>query len=71
MSILSHNISARDAERQKLAADMAAYEAQHGPVETIPTVVNNPSSLYISAGRIPDSRMSEARKKMISARNGK
>jgi hypothetical protein len=48
---LANDIAAREPDRQRIAADMAAWEAQHGPVETMPPGHTSGAG-HISAGRV-------------------
>lgn len=73
--ILTNDIAAKEPDRQRIAAQMAAYEAQHGPVETIPPGNYDRSGITERLTERTrdgwDNRMSAARKKMIAERNGK
>jgi hypothetical protein len=73
--ISANDIAQREPDRQRIAADMAAWEAKHGPVETMPPGQYDRSGITERLTERTkdgwDNRMSEARKKMIAERNGK
>lgn len=58
MTILSHNISARDAERQKLAADVADWIARNGAPKLYPADVSGEVA-HMSYGRVPGTGVKE------------